>query len=71
LSGDLVALTYPCPFGRTPAESIYLFDQSIARTGIRYHAELQGTRFWPVFIIRVPAEGGDTVNSILAQVGKR
>src|SRR5262249_13008801 len=71
LPGELVALRYVCPADHTAAESIYLFDQRIAHTGIRYHAELHGTRHWPVFTIRVSADQGDRVSVILAQMGKR
>src|SRR5262245_53299185 len=70
LPGDLVVLTWYCPFGRSPAESIYLFDQGIARTGIRYHAELFGSRLQPGFIIRVPAEGEATARAIIARIGE-
>jgi hypothetical protein len=59
---------YPVPAGRRPREAIYRFDQRIAGTGIRYHAELRGTRAWPVFLIRVPVEHGATVGSIIGQL---
>ena len=70
-SGEVVELTYLCPSGRSAAESIYLFDQRIARTGIHYQPELHGTRFWPAFIIRVAAENADVVSLIIARIGRR
>ena len=54
-TGDVVELTYSLPWGRSAAEWIYLFDQRIARTGIRYQVELQGIGSGSVFVIRVPA----------------
>jgi hypothetical protein len=65
-----VDLTYRCPFGRSAAESIYLFDQRIAHTGIRYRAELHGPRLHPVFIIRVPVTSSAAVGAIIIQIEK-
>src|SRR5262249_24338261 len=42
---EIVDLTFSVPFGRTPAESIYLFDQLIAATEIRYQVELRGSGY--------------------------
>jgi hypothetical protein len=68
MPGDLTELNYPCPFGQTAAEAIYLFDQRMARTGIRYHAELHGSRLRSIFTIRVPAECASTVRAIIARL---
>jgi hypothetical protein len=71
-SGELVELTYFGPWPHSAAESIYLFDQRIAGTGIRYQAELRGGwRFEPLFIIRVPASAAAKVSAIIAQIKKR
>ncbi len=71
-TGELVELTYIGPFGHLAAESIYLFDQRIAGTSIRYQAELRGGwRFQPLFIIRVPATAAAKVSAIIAQIEKR
>lgn len=70
--GELTELTYWGPFGHSAAESIYLFDQRIAGTGIRYQAELRGGwSFQPMFKIRVPASAAAKVRSIIAQIEKR
>jgi hypothetical protein len=71
LSGVLVVLPYRCPSGRTPAEAIYRIDQQIARTGIRYYAELHGTPHWPLFMIQVPAQDAARVRSLIEQVEKQ
>jgi hypothetical protein len=71
LPGELVEAIYRCPFGRSAAESIYLFDQRVAGTGLRYYAELGGTQFGPVFTIRVPADSAAKVRAIIAQVEER
>ena len=71
LHAPLVPLTYTCPRGKSPAEGIYLFDQAMACTGIRYQAELYGSRFFPVFIIRVPTESARTVTHVITKVEKR
>src|SRR5205814_6331606 len=71
LSQPVAELQYECPGGRSPAEGIYLFDQRIARSGIGYHAELHGSRFWPVFTIRVAADCAETVCAIIAEIGRR
>src|SRR5437868_7092072 len=63
LPDALMELSYPCPSGRSPAEGIYLFDRQIARTGIRYHAELLGSRFSPIFTIRIPVESAAMVTA--------
>jgi hypothetical protein len=70
-AGELANLIYSCPFGRSAAESIYLFDQRIAGTGIRYQAELSGSRLWHSFIIRVPVSSAERVSAIIAQIEKR
>src|SRR5207245_11648426 len=71
LHAPLVPLTYTCPCGKSPAEVIYLFDQSMARIGIRYQAELYGSRFFPVFIIHVPIDSARTVTDVITKVEKR
>jgi hypothetical protein len=71
LPGELTELTYSCPFGRSAADAIYLFDQQIAHTGIRYHAELHGSRSWSIFTIRVPVEQAATVRAIIEKVKQR
>ena len=68
---ESVAMNYFCPSGQSPAEAIYRFDQEIARTGIRYYAELHGSRFWHFFTLHVPAHSATTVESILARVQKQ
>ena len=69
-AGELVEMFFfPCD--RSAAKSIYLFDQRIAHTGIKYQAELHGKRFTARFIIRVPASDVATVSEIIAQIGKR
>jgi hypothetical protein len=70
-SGDIVELTYSFPNDHSAAESIYLFDQRIARTGMRYQVELRGSGFSSFFVIRVPASCVDRVSAIIAQIGKR
>ena len=62
--GEIVELTFPVPYGRSAGESIYLFDQRLAGTGIRYQVELRGTNF----VIRVPASCASKVNAIIAQI---
>ncbi len=71
LSGDLIVLSYLCPFRRDAAASIYAFDQRLAGTGIRYHAELHGSRFDPVFTICVPAACAAMVQALIARLEKR
>ena len=71
LDGVLIELTHVCPFGRSAAECIYLFDQEVARAGIRYHAELRGTRLTPMFALRVPAAHEGTVRAIIDRVRKK
>jgi hypothetical protein len=71
LSGQLVSLMYLCPASRTPAESIYLFDQRIARIGTHYLAELHGSRFWPFFLIRVPADCAVAVGAVIEELRRR
>src|SRR5262245_3339791 len=68
LPGALAALTYWCRFGQSPAEAIYRFDQQIAGTGIRYHAELHGARTWHFFTVHVPAESAERVQAIISRV---
>ena len=70
-SGELVELTYFGPWRHSAAESIYLFDQRIAGTGIHYQAELSRKYFGPTFIIRVPASDAAQVSAIIAQIKKR
>jgi hypothetical protein len=70
-SGELVQIRYDGPYGRSPAEWIYLFDQRIAGTGICYHAELDRSRFQPAFNIHVPESDADKVSAIIAQITKR
>lgn len=71
LGTELVVLDYSCPFGRSPAESIYLFDQEMARIGARYYAELRGSRRYPVFRFHVLTACADVVCEIIAHAWKR
>lgn len=71
LSGEVVSLTYSPPFGRSAADAIYLFDQEIAHTGIRYHAELQGSRLSPLFTIRVLSDEAARATALIARLQKR
>lgn len=72
LSGELVWVSYQCPSNRSPAQSIYLFDQEIARSGIQhYHAELLGSRFYPSFVIHVPAEDKAKVTALITKLENR
>jgi hypothetical protein len=70
LAGELAKMTYSGGYGRSPAQAIYLFDQRMAHTGIRYHAELEEARAQSIFVIRVPLESAAVVSAILAQLGK-
>jgi hypothetical protein len=69
--GDIVELYFSVPFGLSAAESIYLFDQCIATTGIRYQAELRGSGNYSSFVIRVPASIEPKVKDIIAQIMRR
>jgi hypothetical protein len=71
LSGELVWDYYQCPSGRSPHQGIYLFDQEAARAGIRYYAELSGSRFYPAFFIHVPVADKDKVTAIIARLENR
>src|SRR4051794_10137688 len=71
LPGQLVELSYVCSFDQSAAQAIYSFDQALAHTGIRYHAELHGGRYWPVFTLRVPADSVATVRSIITRLQQR
>ena len=71
LSGELAKLTYTGEYGQSAAQAIYLFDQRIAHTGIRYQAELEEARPHARFLIRVPLESAAVVSGIIAQFGKR
>jgi hypothetical protein len=71
LQGPLGALTYTCPPEKSAAEGIYLFDQAMAQTGIRYLAELCGSRYYPAFIIIVPAESEGIVATVISKIERR
>lgn len=45
LKGPVAVLYYRQPSGKTPAESIYLFDQEAAKGGITYYTEYRQTKF--------------------------
>lgn len=66
-----MALNYALSYGRSPAESLYLFDQRLAHTGIRYQVELERSGNHAIFVIRVPASSAAKVGAILAQIGRR
>lgn len=68
--GELVELSFMCPFGQSAAESIYLFDQEMARAGIRYCPELRGSLRFPRFSLLVPADCADAVRAIITQIQK-
>ena len=69
--GDIVELTFAIPSESRAAESIYVFDQGIATTGIRYQAELRGSGYYCSFAIRVPASVEPKVKAIIAQIMRR
>jgi hypothetical protein len=60
-----VTLSFRTVWGKNPSEAIYLFDQEIAKTGIRYFAELEGSRRWYVFTIWVAESSTAEVQRIL------
>jgi hypothetical protein len=66
--GDSIELTLSVPYGRTEAETIYLFDQCVARISIRYQAELCGSGYYMHFLIRVPTAFASAMNAIIAQI---
>lgn len=71
LGGEAVEVRYYCAFGLSAAEGIYLFDQAVARTGTRYHAELIGSQRFPVFVVRVPADRAEEIRAIVARLQQR
>jgi len=71
LTGELTKVHYSCPFGRTPGESIYRFDQEAARIGLHYFAELGGFRLSPVFTLYVSVGQAVAVHAVIARLGSR
>lgn len=71
LTGELTEVHYSCPFGRTPGESIYLFDQEAARIGLHYFAELGGFRLAPMFSLHVPVDQAEAVHAIVSRLRRR
>src|SRR5262245_25998496 len=67
-TGEIVELRYSVSYGRSAAEGIYLFDQRIARTNIRYEVELRRSGICSQFVIRVPAPHAAAVTAIIAQI---
>ncbi len=66
LGEPLVSLTYSGEWGQTAAVKIYKFDQKIAKTGIRYHAEYLG--WWVGFTIRVLDEHAKKVQRLIDEM---
>lgn len=64
LGEPLVFLMYAGEWGEPPSVKIYKFDQEIAKTGIRYHAEYLG-RWRGGFAIRVLDEHAAEVRNII------
>jgi hypothetical protein len=66
LRGAVASFRYTTPRGKDPAESIYLFDQEAARSGIAYHAEFGcGPSRWPAFSIWVSEKDKDATQQII------
>jgi hypothetical protein len=69
LPPPVVALPYRIPWGKDAAQSIYLFDQEVARSGIVYCAEY-GPRSspWSTFTIWVSEKDQDVVRRIIERL---
>ena len=67
LGEPLVSLNYRGEWGKPPSVKIHKFDQKIAKTGIRYHAEYLG-RWNGGFIIRVLDKHAEKVQNIISEI---
>jgi hypothetical protein len=61
---------YRKPWGKDAAESIYLFDQEAARSGIVYYAEY-GSGRWPAFSIWVSEMDRHAVQQVIERLNPR
>jgi hypothetical protein len=72
LPPPVVAFLYNKPWGKDAAQSIYLFDQEAARTGIAYYAEYgAGSSRWPAFSISVSERHKDAVRQIIERLNPK
>jgi hypothetical protein len=63
---------YRKPWGKNAAESIYLFDQEAARSGIVYYAEYgAGSSRWPAFSIWVKESDKDAAQQIIERLNPK
>ena len=66
LGEPLVSLSYRGEWGKPPSVKIHKFDQKIAKTGIRYHAEYLGR--WAGFTIQVVDEHAEKVRALIEEI---
>ena len=69
LRAPVTPISYAGVFGENAEHNIYLFDQEMARRGVRYFAECAGARF-PRFTIYVPKELAPAVVAVAARLRK-
>jgi hypothetical protein len=70
LPPPVVMFRYRNPWGKDAAESIYLFDQEAARSGVAYYAEYGGGR-WPVFSVWASEKDGHAVQQIIDRLNPK
>ncbi|HJQ84448.1 MAG TPA: hypothetical protein VKA21_10255 [Candidatus Binatia bacterium] len=64
-----MAIDYAGAFGETAERNIYVFDQEMARLGVRYFAEYHGVRLRSTrFTIHVPEAWADVVAGVAAKL---
>jgi hypothetical protein len=68
----VVSLRYSKPWGKDPAQSIYLFDREAAKAGFAYFAENEAASSrWFAFTIRVNERHRDAVREIIDRLNPR
>jgi hypothetical protein len=69
LPQPVVRIDFAGVFGQTAEHNIYLFDQEMARLGVRYFAEYQGRILRTThFTIYVPQEQAAAVAAVAARL---
>ncbi|MBI3469613.1 MAG: hypothetical protein HY000_41970 [Planctomycetes bacterium] len=68
LKHPVTTLQFRGAFHKKTSENIYLFDQMVAKKGVRYHAEFLGR--WSGFRITVPENAAGIVNALLSNLDR-